>query len=142
MTEGANRSILRSRTACLAIAGIGVLQVALTAVGVGGWPCPFRATTGLPCPGCGLTRGVIALFQGDVMRSIQLHAFAPVAVLAVGVLVGLALLPRGAAERFENRLVQAQERWQLGLVLLLLLLGYWIIRLVLDLPQPGPVNAT
>lgn len=28
--------------------------------------CPFRAATGLPCPGCGLIRSARSLFGGDV----------------------------------------------------------------------------
>ena len=28
-------------------------------------PCPFRAVTGLLCPGCGVTRLCLALLRGD-----------------------------------------------------------------------------
>lgn len=30
-------------------------------------PCPFHAATGLDCPGCGVTRAVIALTRGDLV---------------------------------------------------------------------------
>ena len=32
-------------------------------------PCVFHAVTGLYCPGCGGTRAVVVLFQGDVLRA-------------------------------------------------------------------------
>ena len=35
--------------------------------------CIFRATTGLPCPGCGLTRSIVAAAHGDVNKSLTYH---------------------------------------------------------------------
>ena len=46
--------------------------------------CPFRAATGLDCPGCGATRAVYALTRGDVARAADHN------LLAVAALPGLA----------------------------------------------------
>ena len=35
--------------------------------------CPFKRLTGYDCPGCGLQRSVIALLQGNVVKSLQLY---------------------------------------------------------------------
>lgn len=35
-----------------------------------GWHCPFRFITGLPCPGCGMTRALLALLKGHLAESI------------------------------------------------------------------------
>lgn len=40
--------------------------------------CPLHALTGLNCPGCGLTRGSHALFQGDVFGALHFNALLPV----------------------------------------------------------------
>lgn len=40
--------------------------------------CPFHALTGLLCPGCGLTRGFHALFQGDVLTAFHFNAMLPI----------------------------------------------------------------
>jgi len=52
--------------------------------------CPFRLLTGLPCPGCGLTRSVVSFLHGDVAGAIAFHPLGPlvVAALALAVLVG------------------------------------------------------
>ncbi|MDR0965741.1 MAG: DUF2752 domain-containing protein [Myxococcales bacterium] len=50
--------------------------------------CLFRAMTGLPCPGCGSTRAIIALLSGDLAR--YLH-YMPLAVPNVAALAYLAI---------------------------------------------------
>src|SRR5213594_4204761 len=37
--------------------------------------CPFRALTGLTCPGCGSTRGLHRLLHGDVVGAFKLNPF-------------------------------------------------------------------
>jgi uncharacterized protein DUF2752 len=37
--------------------------------------CPFRAITGLTCPGCGSTRGLHALLHGDLVGAFELNPF-------------------------------------------------------------------
>ena len=54
-------------------------------------PCPFRAVTDLPCPGCGITRGCVALALGDVESAWTFHPFA---FLLVGLSLLAALIPR------------------------------------------------
>ncbi len=36
--------------------------------------CAFRAATGLPCPGCGLTHAGLALLRGEFVESLRYHA--------------------------------------------------------------------
>jgi hypothetical protein len=43
--------------------------------------CPFKLLTGLPCPGCGITKSIIFLYKGDIMRSLAYHIFGPLVIL-------------------------------------------------------------
>jgi hypothetical protein len=45
------------------------------------WRCPVAALLGVPCPGCGLTRAVLALVAGDIDGAMRLHPLAPVLVV-------------------------------------------------------------
>ena len=46
--------------------------------------CPFKMFTGLPCPGCGLTRSVVALLHGDPSASVFFHPLGvPLVIAAV-----------------------------------------------------------
>lgn len=56
--------------------------------------CPFRRLTGLPCPGCGLTRSWVYLVHGWWRESFLAHPFGVVAVVAVLVVAVLAVRAR------------------------------------------------
>lgn len=54
-----------------------------------GLPCPLRTLTGVPCPLCGMTRGVTAAVHGHLAHSLALNPGGIVAVmLAVALLAG------------------------------------------------------
>lgn len=43
-------------------------------------PCPLRTITGIPCPLCGMTRGVTALVHGELGHALTLNPGSYVAV--------------------------------------------------------------
>lgn len=45
--------------------------------------CPLRRLTGVPCPLCGTTTGVLALSRGDVLAAFAANPVVPVLVIAV-----------------------------------------------------------
>ena len=51
--------------------------------------CLTRRLLGLPCPGCGVTRGLAHLLQGNLARAMTLHPLAP--LVAVDAMVGWGL---------------------------------------------------
>jgi hypothetical protein len=75
--------------------------------------CPFRALTGLPCPGCGMTGACAAALRGDWRAVWQLNPFGPVFLLfwaVVGVGLVLPAAPRIRYTRVLGRL-EAISRW-------------------------------
>jgi len=47
-------------------------------------PCPLRTLTGIPCPMCGMTRGVTSLVNGDFAHALLMN---PASYLAVAIAV-------------------------------------------------------
>ena len=66
--------------------------------------CLFRTVTGIPCPGCGLTRAIARLARGDLARAFILHPLAPLlAAEAVGAWGLWALVLAGKVRRPAER---------------------------------------
>lgn len=89
-----------------------------------GWPCPLRALTGIPCPTCFLTRATAAALTGQLELSVRLHAFGP--LLAAGLVIWSVLAIR------RRRLLPFRPGAQAVLLVGLALLGYWLLRLLLQ----------
>jgi hypothetical protein len=69
----------------LRVMGAGMLAVAAVRPLIPietGPPCPLRLITGIPCPLCGMTRGVTAVVHGDFAYALLMN---PAAYLAVAV---------------------------------------------------------
>jgi len=45
--------------------------------------CVWRLTTGISCPGCGLTRSFTFFAHGHVVEAFQMHALGPLLFVAV-----------------------------------------------------------
>jgi hypothetical protein len=56
--------------------------------------CPFAVVSGLPCPGCGLTRSVVTLLQGRLADSWHFHPLGPVLVVLATAHAGRRLAAR------------------------------------------------
>jgi hypothetical protein len=76
----------KRRAAPFVAAGLvaaGCAYVGLTDPSGGGAfvPCPLHAATGLWCPGCGMTRGLHHLLNGDVPAALSSNLLLPVVVV-------------------------------------------------------------
>jgi hypothetical protein len=95
--------------------------------------CPFRALTGLLCPGCGMTRAFCALGHGELGRAIRFNALSPLLYLSfiiawVGAAATLLNLHRLSA--MVNRLRPGATA---GVLILALTLVWWVVRLAFGL---------
>ena len=64
------RAVPEWRRKLLWLAALVVLAAMMYLLRLG---CPVRRLTGIPCPGCGMTRAVLALLEGDIAGALQLH---------------------------------------------------------------------
>lgn len=75
------------------LAGIGLLYVALEAVGV---TCPIRYLTGVSCAGCGMSRAWLALLRLDWAGALAYHPLALLPIPLAALLLFQRRLPRRA----------------------------------------------
>lgn len=76
--------------------------------------CLFLRATGHPCPTCGSTRALIALFQGQGALAFHWNPLAAMALPVLG-LAGLARLGFGRCLSIERDAREARLLWILGL---------------------------
>ena len=114
----------------VAAVGIGALGVSLLLspdhIEDGPVICPFRRLTGLPCPGCGLTRSWVYLAHGWWRDAFLAHPFGPLLALTV-VLLGVTAVRarvRGARAPSLDRLV----RHPVTVVVIVAWLGFALVR--------------
>jgi hypothetical protein len=132
-----DRGMLRRGAIVAAIAGAFALIVAARLP-----ICPMAGVLGIPCPGCGLTRATLALFQGDVRRALGFHPLAPViAPLFIAAVANAALgyvRPRRSAN--PNPWIASPTATVLAAALLLATLGVWGARFFGYFGGPAPVE--
>jgi hypothetical protein len=92
--------------------------------------CIFRATTGLPCPGCGLSRSMVAAAHGDFDLSFAYHRLGLLTLLYVFLQflcrLGIFIIPCWRAG-----LVKSGKFLNLSIIVLAVLFGVnWIITLI------------
>ncbi|MFI0425807.1 MAG: DUF2752 domain-containing protein [Flavobacterium sp.] len=90
--------------------------------------CPLKATTGFPCPSCGITKSIVYFYDGNIFKSLSYHLFGPLVVgfcLFIIVLFTVELKTKKVYFRkwFFNR--------RLAYYLAVFLIVYHIIRLIL-----------
>lgn len=92
--------------------------------------CIFRRVTGIPCPGCGMTRAHLAALRLDFKAAFFYHPLWPLPI------------PLLALEVFKPRWFAEKRRWKMILSVLLLIaaLGIYAVRMILFFPDTPPME--
>jgi hypothetical protein len=94
------RALLTPSARYLAVAVMAVSFV-FPLEGLGVDLCLLHSSTGLPCPGCGMSRAISAISQGQLSTALALNPFALLAWPLFFVLAVVTLSPRSVYVRFE-----------------------------------------
>ena len=97
--------------------------------------CVFHITTGLPCPGCGMTRAIVCCCHGRFADSIGYHPLGLI-VFAWLVVAAVPRLPFPNSWRSRFPAIPLPLRGAGGLILVGLLFAVWGARLAGWLPSP------
>jgi hypothetical protein len=92
--------------------------------------CILRATTGVPCPGCGLSRSMVAAMHGDFSNSFAYHRLGLLTLVYVFLQflcrLGIFIIPRRQA-----RLIKYGKFLNKAIIVLAVLFGAnWIVTLI------------
>ncbi len=122
--------VLGDRKFAFALVGTGVLHLTLVSLNVPSWECPFFRATGVPCPGCGLTRALMLLMRGELRGALHFHAFAPIFLIGVAALILSAVLPNSIIQPVISRTELWERRTGFTVIILAGLILYWLARLL------------
>jgi len=89
--------------------------------------CPFKMLSGLPCPGCGITKSMVYCYEGDLYKSFSFHAFGPFLILFCMIAIVVLLLELYTQKEYGNSIVYHRKG---AYFLAGVLIVYHIIRLV------------
>ncbi|MGE0432531.1 MAG: DUF2752 domain-containing protein [Planctomycetota bacterium] len=113
------------------------------ALSVGGWlasgsdpsgfavRCVFHDATGMPCPTCGSTRALLALWRGDLLTALRYN---PVGSLVAAVFAAFAVYLPGSLLWRRRLVLAARLRWIIFGVTFSALFIVWGLRLAGLLP--------
>lgn len=94
--------------------------------------CPFKILTGIPCPGCGMTRAVFLMLTGNFTESFTMHPLALLWILLALYFVLCRYIldkkPKGAAV--------------IGIILCVLMIPIYIYRMYTFFPNQPPMIYT
>ena len=121
--------LLNNRWINCIFATFGVAQLLLAIAGLDGWQCPIHASVGANCPGCGMTAAMTMLLKGQWQVAVATHAFAPVALLVLILMLAAIALPSNYLIRICNYVDRLERKTGVTAILLLSMMLYWLLKI-------------
>lgn len=90
--------------------------------------CPFKMLTGLPCPGCGITKSMVYFYDGNIYKSLLHHLFGPFIII-----LSLFLLVKFTFEIINKRTFMAispNNKKKIAYAIAAILIIYHLIRVI------------
>lgn len=100
--------LLANRVWTAATTAVATIHISLAGVGIHALGCPFRACTGIRCPGCGLTEALIDLLHGRWAEALNANLITPLFLLLLALVSIAAVLP----DTLRDRLVEATAKFE------------------------------
>ncbi|MBM6498657.1 DUF2752 domain-containing protein [Flavobacterium macrobrachii] len=94
--------------------------------------CPLKATTGFPCPSCGITKSIVYFYDGNLVKSLSYHLFGPLVVGFCVFIIVLFLVEIRTKKVFVQKWFYNKK---LAYYLATFLIIYHVIRLVLFIKE-------
>lgn len=123
-------SMMEKRHEALLLGGLAALQFGVVTAGLPGWPCPFKAAFGIPCPGCGMSTSVSSLLHGDILGAFTTHAFAPIFFIALVFVLTVSILPQPIRATIIQKVAKIEKQTGVTIFLMVGLMLYWGFRLL------------
>lgn len=97
--------------------------------------CIFRSVSGLPCPGCGLTRASVALLKGHVKEAFDFHPLVFVALAFIFAYIFTCVFKIKIIEKIKKKFINI-----FMLFLLIIFIGVYIARMIMFFPNEEPMT--
>lgn len=95
-------------------------------------PCFFHLLTGYWCPGCGGTRSVLALFDGNIISSLKYNP-APVIIITMVILGYIQIILNAHGSR--HRILPRNDNYIIIIVAVMLI--YYLLRNFMPVLEPS-----
>ena len=122
----------------------GILTVTVLVLGallLGRGLCPLREVTGLPCPGCGLTRSFLLIAQGRFGEAWRMHPFSYGWLLLAVLSAWERYIYPALRECRGESIPETGRLWKIGLILVCAgMLFYYVYRMGTCFPDTEPMT--
>ena len=95
--------------------------------------CPFKALTGIPCPGCGGVRAITALLHGHFLEALYTNPLSLIVFLFLCIVPIWTLIDGFRQQPTLRRLLTTRWNTSATIILVLIILANWIWNIVKQL---------